>query len=317
VDFDRSGISTKVARGDHNHDATYVNEGQEDSISTPMMQNGAVTAAKINTTGLDADMLDGLHGADYATRSWVNSFTFGTQDWVGQNYVSIAQGQMNLLNVGSGGDLKMAKCGNTACSSWSLATVDSTNDVGRYSSIAIGTDGYPVISYYDASNGALKLAACNSADCTSIAPTILMIASTGNDEGKYSSIAIGIDGPNIAYYDATARDVILALCRSRDCSSSSIQRPSGNSDGYTSIAIGGGGFPMITEYKVGGLLMTKCWNPDCSIRTNNIVLNSPGGQYSSITIGIDGNPILAYYDGSALRVLKCANQMCQNNWWRR
>ena len=54
----------------HNHDPDYVNEGQADSVTSSMIMNGTIvdndinasaniSASKINTTGLDADLLDG------------------------------------------------------------------------------------------------------------------------------------------------------------------------------------------------------------------------------------------------------------------
>jgi len=38
-----------------------------------------------------------------------------------------------------------------------INTLDSTGDVGFYTSIAIGNDGFPIISYHDATNGDLKV----------------------------------------------------------------------------------------------------------------------------------------------------------------
>jgi hypothetical protein len=55
------------------------------------------------------------------------------------------------------GDLKLAQCGSVGCTVGDgIATLDSVGDVGQFSSIAIGSDGYVRISYYDVTNGDLK-----------------------------------------------------------------------------------------------------------------------------------------------------------------
>ena len=41
-----------------------------------------------------------------------------------------------------------------------VTTVDSTGDVGQYTSITMGSDSLLVISYYDVTNGDLKVAKC-------------------------------------------------------------------------------------------------------------------------------------------------------------
>jgi len=63
-------------------------------------------------------------------------------------------------------DLKVAHCANTTCSTATLATPDSTGDVGRYTSITIGADGLGLISYWDGSNGRLKATHCANLTCT-------------------------------------------------------------------------------------------------------------------------------------------------------
>jgi hypothetical protein len=45
---------------------------------------------------------------------------------------------------------------------FALTTLDSSGNVGQYSSVAIGTDGLALISYYDANNGDLKVAHCSN-----------------------------------------------------------------------------------------------------------------------------------------------------------
>ncbi len=91
-------------------------------------------------------------------------------------------------------NLKVAKCNNAACigNSTTITTVDSGGDVGQNTAIAIGADGLPVVSYYDATNGNLKVAKCVNAECTGTA-TITAVDSVG-DVGQSTAIAIGADG---------------------------------------------------------------------------------------------------------------------------
>ncbi|MBK7473185.1 MAG: hypothetical protein IPI73_23720 [Betaproteobacteria bacterium] len=44
--------------------------------------------------------------------------------------------------------------------------MDSVGNLGQYTSITTGADGLPVISYYDASNGDMKVAKCGNAFCS-------------------------------------------------------------------------------------------------------------------------------------------------------
>src|SRR5262245_57306547 len=72
-----------------------------------------------------------------------------------------------------------------------LSILDSAGRVGDHSSIAIGTDGLGLISYYDETNTALKVAHCSNALCTAATLTTL---DTAGDVGEYTSLAIGGDG---------------------------------------------------------------------------------------------------------------------------
>jgi hypothetical protein len=65
--------------------------------------------------------------------------------------------------------LRVAKCNDPACSGGdeAITTVDDpANQVGWHNSIAIGSNGLPVIAYLDDTAGALKVVKCNSASCT-------------------------------------------------------------------------------------------------------------------------------------------------------
>lgn len=116
-------------------------------------------------------------------------------------------------------DLKVAKCGNIACSSGNiLTTIDSVGVVGLYPSIIIGADGFPVISYYDSTHSDLLVAHCGNADCSS-GNTTTTVDSSGS-VGSDTSISIGSDGfPVVSYFDGTNGDLKVAKCGNADCSS--------------------------------------------------------------------------------------------------
>mgnify|MGYP001320518367 CR=1 FL=1 len=239
---------------------------------------------------------------------------------VGQ-YTSIAIGPDGLPVISyydvTSLDLKVAKCGNAACSAGNTLTpVDTAGNVGRFTSIAIGADGLPVISYLDDSNGDLKVAKCGNAACsagntfTNVDPDVLV--------GYYTSITIGTDGlPVIAYADINFSDLKVAKCGNAACSASNTLTPvdtAGNVGQYTSIAIGADGLPVISHWGGGvGLKVAKCGNAACSAaNTHTIVDADAGNQHTSITIGPDGLPVISYYDAASLglKVAKCGNAAC-------
>ncbi len=81
--------------------------------------------------------------------------------------------------------------------------MDTSGDVGTHASLAIGLDAKPVVAYYDATNGNLKLARCNDLACAGQNESLATLDS-GGDVGLYASIAIGLDGvPVVAYMDST------------------------------------------------------------------------------------------------------------------
>jgi hypothetical protein len=216
--------------------------------------------------------------------------------------------------------LKVAKCNDAACSSASLTTVDDpANDVGQETSIAIAPDGLPVISYYDASAGALKVAKCNDAACSSGDETITIVDNSAV-VGLYTSIAIAPDGlPVISYHNSTALALRVAKCNDAACSSATLTNvddPDNDVGHYTSIAIAPDGLPVISHFDATALALkvAKCNDAACRSATLTTVDDPANnvGHYTSIAIAPDGLPVISYFDATfgALKVAKCGNLDC-------
>jgi len=198
-------------------------------------------------------------------------------------------------------------------------TIDSTGDVGRYTSITIGLDGNPIISYWDLTNGSLKVAACDNPTCTTA--TVSTIDSVTNN-GAGTSIAIGADGnPIISYIDNGNTWLRVAACTNPTCDTTISAATTSTIDSVgvgsfrTSIAIGIDGNPVISYYDATNtnLKVAVCDEPTCSTATKSTIDNGGDvGFSSSIVIGIQGLPVISYYDttNGDLKVAVCDEPMC-------
>jgi len=201
---------------------------------------------------------------------------------------------------------------------------DPINSVGLYTSLAIGTDGFPVISYQDGTTGALKVAKCNDAACAGGDETITTVDDPINTVGLFTSLAIGTDGfPVISYQDATAGALKVAWCNDEACAGgeetiTTIDDPTNTVGRYTSLAIGTDGLPVISyqDSSAGTLRVAKCNDPACAGGDETITtVDDPSGSvghYTSLAIGTDGFPVISHQDQTAfrLRVVKCRNSSC-------
>ena len=215
----------------------------------------------------------------------------------------------------------ITQAGDVVCARMPIgvpSVLDTAGDVGEFTSIAIGADGNPIISYYDNSNDDLKVVKCTNPSCSSFNAPIAL--DTAGVVGDQNSIAIGTDGnPIISYYDYSNGDLKVVKCSSPSCSSFNAPialDTAGNVGSYTSIAIGADGNPIISYFDDANndLKVVKCSSQSCSSFNAPITLDSAGyvGEYSSIAIGADGNPIISYfnYDNGDLKVYSCGDEAC-------
>jgi hypothetical protein len=272
---------------DHNHDDRYYTETEVDTALTSKA-DASELASKANTS----DLTSGL-----ASKASVSDLTSGLAD------------KADITSL-------MAPITPSV-----PVTLDSTGQVGLFSSITVGLNGNPIISYHDSTNGDLKIAACNNPTCNTSTNTT--IDSTGN-VGYYNSITIGTNGnPIISYFDQTNSNLKIAACNNPTCTTSTNTTidSAGDVGAYTSIAIGTNGNPIISYYDEtnNDLKIAACKNPTCTgatelDRSDRYTVDSDGfvGYFTSIAIGINGNPIISYLDGTNrdLKIAACKNPTC-------
>lgn len=230
------------------------------------------------------------------------------------------------------GDLRLTRCSDPACVVAQSNVVDdgAGNIVGAYTSLALDSNEFPVISYYDLTNGDLKLAHCNDADCAGANDPSNVVDST-NDRGQYSSLALDSLGrPVISYFDATSFRLLLAHCNDTDCAGGD-DAPSGvvstgeitglvadDVGQFSSMALDlFDGFPTIAYYNatLSDLKLIHCTNQDCTGAQASVLVDGAGahvGANLSMTLDLSSTPVISYYDADnlALTIARCDDVSC-------
>ncbi len=148
-------------------------------------------------------------------------------------------------------NLILSVCANALC----FGTVETRiidgepGNVGEHSSIALNSNGYPVISYFESDFQYLKLAVCNDALCTQ--PTLTTVDSS-SVVGRYTSLSLTKDDyPIISYVDLANDNFKVAVCNNITCTKLSLTTfdtkiVAGRTS--TSMALNSGGFPVISYF---------------------------------------------------------------------
>lgn len=255
----------------------------------------------------------------------VSIATVDSEDRVG-SYAAIAVDGEGLPVLSyfdaTAGDLKFARCSTPDCSGEAtISRLDTEGIVGLYSSIAIGQDGLPVISYLDRDNCNLKVAKCNDPACTG-GDEIVSTVDKKDCVGLFSSIAVSADGtPLISYYDSNQGRLKVAKCKHSTCTGGkakiSVVDESVSAGSFAGVAIGHDDLPVISYYNHshGDLRVAHCNDPACAGGDESITtLDTDGlvGSFAALAIGAEGLPIVAYYDltGGLVKLVRCRDHTC-------
>jgi hypothetical protein len=252
------------------------------------------------------------------------------------------QGQYASVTIGKDGypviaygdvtnhQVHVAKCYTLTCSSETSNTVDTVTagaGVNYWTTVSIGADGNPIVTYEDpnATVALMKIAHCNAPDCSGSTDVTTLdgdgVGGNSTDATAMSSNAIGTDGLAVAtWYDSTGQDLKFVHCTNTSCTTRGTTLSldtAGIKGQYPRVAIGADGDPIISyrDSANSTLRILHCGNTTCT--ANNSISSPDGtanvtGNYDSIAIGLDGLPIVSYYDSTnkILKAVKCGNLQC-------
>jgi hypothetical protein len=274
-------ISGPAQGSQHVDDWTVISANTSSAATAPWFVN---TVDSLNDVGQHVSVaLDPASGASYVS------------------YYDATYKDLRMAKyVGPGGD-----CGPN--NDWSCETVDSAGDVGRYSSIAVDpTDNLPIIAYYDATNGALKLAVGYAFGWNIKTIDDPLFGSAGS----YASLKLDSTGKTrIAYYFSNfmGADSLWYVkyvgggagnCGGDDYQCDPID--SGDRVGkYASLALDGSDRPRIAYYDGGNDALRYAYEYGGSWTIREI-LPTNSGQYASLYVDVNSGDLahIAHYDSS-------------------
>lgn len=182
----------------------------------------------------------------------------------------------------------------TQTQNWTIVTVDSTADVGRYNALAVDSLGRPHISYYDKDSKDLKYARWTGSSWQ-----IQVVDSTG-DVGASNSIALdATNHPHISYVDNTNYALKYAWWNGSNWQIQTVVIVGGLGNFPTSIAVDQDGNAHIA-YGDYNYLRLKYARWTGSIWEIQTVENA---QSYDVSLALDNNnrPHIAYDKGTLLR----------------
>jgi hypothetical protein len=213
--------------------------------------------------------------------------------------------------------LWVADCQTAICVAATRTPVDTSpgeNDASwdrRFSSIVVGDDDLPLISFYDGDSqpSRLMVAHCDDASCSSAAVTPHGIE--GNEVGYSSAIALGADGFAVVSYfeailDGPTPYFVLRLLRCLDatCATASSEVVDELPSAFlvdTDVVVGPDGLPKVSywDFVTGALKLARCLDASCtdariSVLTTGVV---KGGDLSMAVDGL-GQPVISFSAGS-------------------
>lgn len=190
--------------------------------------------------------------------------------------------------------------------------------------IAIGTDGFPIISVIKAyTTFSLLMIKCNDIDCTPATNTVTSYPITASSQ--MHDMLIGGDGyPMVMYMDGGGCMIKMVHCSNASCTTAVNNTaltlgscPATNTLMRMDMDIDSAGtisyvYTYRTTSSTSLLYMRRCSNSDCTATSSSMIYSSSGSAPdASIYIASDDIPIITF-DMNVERVVKCGNNACSS-----
>lgn len=197
------------------------------------------------------------------------------------------------------GDLLAVDCLSAECTFSIERVLDSVGDVGLDTAVVIDpASGFPLVSYYDAGNGDLKLHRCSSAACDTGAAVVV---DASGDRGRRSSMAFAGATLWIGYEDSSTGTLRLASASAPYASFSVVDLGAGAELSLTSTA--GGLLELVWRNTADdSLSRVRCADALCLAATQSTLAGAGRGHRPSAFRMPGGDLLVAHHEPATSRL---------------
>lgn len=224
------------------------------------------------------------------------------------------------ITVSGTPQLRLRICDQAACTSSSIVTVDASGVyTGGSVSLALRSDGTPLVGYRDSVNADLRAYICDNPACSTGQPRLI---EGSGDTGEFNAVGWGASGfPLLSYINATQGQARLYLCGNANCSAGIARILGTAAGGMTRFVVRANGRPLVAWHEVsGGSVIPRvydCSDADCLAGTATplpAVAGGSGATSIAIALRANGNPVLAYgrIGRASTIVYNCINTTCSS-----
>lgn len=185
---------------------------------------------------------------------------------------------------------------------WNHETVDQSDAVGRFPSLALDSEGHPHISYYDDLTDDLKYA------CWDGSSWLVETVDAEGIVGAYASLALDSGGhPHISYYDNSNADLKHAYWDGSSWLMETVDAE-GIVGEHTSLALDSGGHPHISYFDNSNADLKYAYWGGSAWHLEVADAEENAGRYTSLTLDVAGRPHISYVAQVPEFVLKYARK---------